>query len=69
MDRKELGFGLFGVAALVEIVALALIVFRGVQSMALFYVIAGAAVVALGALGLYTLEAWRHPTSSHETTH
>ncbi|GAA0301768.1 hypothetical protein [Halarchaeum salinum] len=69
MDRKDLGFGLFGVAAFVEIVALVLIVFRGVHSMALFYVIAGAAIVALVALGLYTLEAWRHPTSSHKATH
>lgn len=69
MDRKDLGFGLFSVAAIVEIVALILIVFRNVQSMMLFYVIGAAAIVALAALGLYTLEAWRHPTSSHETAH
>ncbi|WP_020221940.1 hypothetical protein [Halarchaeum acidiphilum] len=71
MDLKDLGFALFGVAALVEIVALILVVMVGVHSAALFYVIAAAALVALAALGLYTLEAWLHPSSSHEaeTTH
>ncbi|WP_435102728.1 hypothetical protein [Halarchaeum sp. P4] len=66
MDMKDLGFGIFGVAALAEVVALVLVIVVGVQSMALFYVIGAAAIIALAALGLYTLEAWRHPTSDHE---
>ena len=67
MDRKDVGFRIFGVAAVVEIVAL-LAAEQGYGSMTLLYVIAAAALVALASLGLYTFEAWRHPTSSQRTT-
>ncbi|MFB6078865.1 MAG: hypothetical protein ABEJ80_07810 [Halarchaeum sp.] len=66
MDLKELSFGVFGLAAVIEIAVLVLVVQVGVRSRALFYVTGAAALVALGALGIYTLAAWRSPTSDHE---
>jgi len=69
MDLKDLGFALFGLAALAEIVALVLAVFGNVHSMVLFYVIGAGALIALASLGVYTLASWYHPTSSHQPAH
>lgn len=68
MERKDVGFAIFGVAAAIEIISL-VAAEQGYGSMTLFYVIAAAALVALASLGVYTLEAWRHPTSSHQAGH
>jgi len=68
MDLKNLGFAVFGIAAFAEIVALILAVFGNVHSILLFFVIGLGALTALGALGLFVFEEWRHP-SGGSTTH